>query len=81
MLPGDGPVDAPLQACDHCGNTLRCKECDEWDGFCVVQGFTSTPCIDLRLELECEQCIRMRIRTHQPPPTTRLRWLLGCDLW
>ena len=58
MLP-EPPIDPPDIPCDHCGNTLRCKECAEWEGFCVAQGFLSTPCIDM--ELECGECERMKV--------------------
>lgn len=78
MLPGDGPVDPPDIPCDHCGNTLRCKECAEWDGFCVVQGFLSTPCIDL--ELECGYCERMKVHLYGPGSPSLTRALLGFDL-
>ena len=81
MLPGDGPIDTPLQPCDHCGNTLRCKECAEWDGFCVEAGFTMTSCVDV--ELECMECDRTRTRRfiqQQYPPVSLFRALLGFDL-
>ena len=78
MLPGDGQVDPPDIPCDHCGNTLRCKECAEWEGFCVAQGFLSAPCIDM--ELECGQCSRFLVLSPQPTPPSLIRALVGFDL-